>query len=51
MRAPTVSPLHHGAGYSVTIAVESDKVPTLIPQIKALGGLDLVVSAVRMLVP
>jgi ATP phosphoribosyltransferase-like protein len=51
MRSPTVSTLHHGAGHSVTIAVETDKVPTLIPQIKAAGGTDIVVSAVRMLVP
>ena len=50
MRAPTVSALHHGAGHSVTIAVESDKVPALIPVIKAAGGMDIVVSSVRMLV-
>jgi ATP phosphoribosyltransferase-like protein len=50
MRTPTVSQLHGGSGYSITIAVEASLVPSLIPQIKHLGGGDIVVSTVRMLI-
>lgn len=50
LRAPTVSPLHHGAGFAVQIAAEASKVPSLIPRIKAAGGQDIVVSSIKMLV-
>ncbi len=49
-RAPTVSSLHHGAGYAVQIAVEAGNVPALIPQIKEEGGSDIVVTTIKMLV-
>jgi ATP phosphoribosyltransferase len=49
-RAPTVSPLHHAAGFAVQIAVEAGLVPQLIPQIKAEGGQDIVVTTIRMMV-
>ena len=51
MRTPTVAPLHAHGGYSVTAAVEAALVPSIIPQIKAIGGTDIIVSTVRMLVP
>ncbi len=49
-RAPTVSPLHHGSGYAIQVAVEAGTVPALIPEIKAEGGSDIVVSTIKMLV-
>ena len=50
MRTPTVAPLRGSKGYSVTVAVEAQLVPGLIPQIKQLGGCDILVSTVRMIV-
>ena len=50
MRTPTVAPLLGSKGYSVTVAVEAQLVPGLIPQIKQLGGCDILVSTVRMIV-
>jgi ATP phosphoribosyltransferase len=49
-RAPTVSPLHHGSGFAVQVAVEAGTVPALIPEIKAEGGSDIAVSTIKMLV-
>ena len=51
MRTPTVAPLHGSKGFSITVAVESHLVPSLIPQIKQIGGSDILVSTVRMIVP
>jgi ATP phosphoribosyltransferase-like protein len=50
LRAPTVSPLHHGSGYAVQIAAEAAVVPSLIPLIKDAGGSDIVVTAIKQLV-
>jgi len=50
-RAPTVSPLHHSSGYAIQIAVEANKIPVLIPQIKEEGGTDIVVTNIKMLIP
>jgi ATP phosphoribosyltransferase-like protein len=50
-RAPTVSPLHHTSSYAIQIAVEANKIPILIPQIKEEGGSDIVVTAIKMLIP
>jgi ATP phosphoribosyltransferase len=41
MRAPTVAPLHNGQGFAVKVAVETSKVPALIPQLVAAGATDL----------
>ena len=49
-RAPSVSPLHHGGGFAVQIACEASLVPQLIPQIKAYGGTDVIVTQIRMLI-
>jgi len=49
-RAPTVSKLYHDSGFAVQIACEAAKVPHLIPQIKAEGGTDVIVTKILMLV-
>jgi ATP phosphoribosyltransferase len=50
MREPTISPLHGGAGYAVKAAVPRGDLPRLIPQIKAQGGTDIVVTALAQIV-
>jgi ATP phosphoribosyltransferase len=50
MREPTVSPLHHGAGYAVKAAVPRESLPSLIPRIKAAGGTDIVATEVAQIV-
>lgn len=44
MREPTVSELHGGDGYAVKAAVPKDSVTELVPDIKAAGGTDIVVT-------
>ena len=51
MREPTISPLHNGVGYAVKAAVPRDKLPTLIPELKARGGTDVVVTRIAQIVP
>lgn len=51
MRVPTVSSLHHGAGFALKAAVPRDALAKLIPLIKARGGSDIVVSTVSNIVP
>jgi len=51
MRQPTISPLHGGAGYAVKAAVAREIVPRLIPQLKALGGTDIVITNIAQVVP
>jgi ATP phosphoribosyltransferase len=51
MREPTISPLHGGAGYAVKVAVPRGDLPRLIPEIKARGGSDVVVTALAQIVP
>lgn len=50
MREPTVSPLHHSAGYAVKVAVQRSEVPVLIPRIKAAGGTDIVITELAQIV-
>lgn len=50
LKAPTVLRLHGEAGYAIQVAAEASKVPLLVPQIKAQGGSDIVVTSIRMLV-
>ena len=50
MRTPTVSRLA-GEGYAIKVAVLRDVLPTLIPQIRAAGGTDILVSAPSLIVP
>ena len=51
MREPTVSPLHGDAGYAVKAAVPRDGLAHTIPEIKARGGTDIVVTAIAQIVP
>lgn len=51
MREPTISTLHHGAGYAVKAAVPRAQLPALIPEIKARGGTDIVVTGLSQIVP
>ena len=47
MKSPTVSPLFGGNGYAVKIAVKKSEVPTLLPQLHALGATDIVEYGLR----
>ncbi|MDX2115981.1 MAG: ATP phosphoribosyltransferase [Planctomycetota bacterium] len=51
MREPTVSALHGGGAYAVKAAVPRDRLPLLIPEIKARGGTDIVVSQLSQIIP
>jgi ATP phosphoribosyltransferase len=51
MREPTVSKLHHDAGYALKAAVPREQLPELIPLLKAAGGTDIVVTATSQIVP
>lgn len=51
MREPTVSPLHGEAGFAVKAAVPRAGLPLLIPELKARGATDIVVSALGQIVP
>jgi len=50
MREPTISTLHGGAGFAVKAAVPRELLPRLIPEIRAKGGTDIVVSALSQIV-
>lgn len=51
MREPTISPLHGGNGYAVKAAVPREGLALLIPQLKAAGGTDLVVTQLKQIIP
>jgi ATP phosphoribosyltransferase len=51
MREPTVAQLHGGAGYAVKVAVPRAQLPMLIPEIKARGGTDIVVTQPAQIIP
>lgn len=51
LRAPTVSPLQGGEAFAVRVAAPRESLPTLIPEIKRLGGSDIVVTELSQLVP
>lgn len=51
MREPTVSPLHGAAGFAVKAAVPRDELPRAIPEIKARGGTDIIVTNLAQIVP
>jgi ATP phosphoribosyltransferase len=51
MRRATVSPLHADDGYAVKAAVPRESLAALVPELKARGGTDLVVTPIRQLVP
>jgi len=51
MREPTIAPLHGEAGFAVKAAVPRADLPRIIPEIKARGGTDIVVTTLAQLVP
>jgi ATP phosphoribosyltransferase len=51
MREPTISLLHGSGGYAVKAAVPREDLPRIIPEIKARGGTDIVVSKLDQIVP
>jgi ATP phosphoribosyltransferase len=51
MREPTVAPLHGEEGFAVKAAVPRDVLPLVIPEIKARGGTDVVVTPISQIVP
>lgn len=51
MREPTVSALHAAAGFAVKAAVPRDRLPVVLPAVRAAGGTDIVVSALAQIVP
>lgn len=51
MREPTIAMLHGNSGYAVKAAIPKDQLPTLIPEIKARGGTDIVVTQLSQIIP
>ena len=51
MREATVAPLFGNTGYAVRAAVPRDRLPAIIPAVKAAGGSDVVVTALNQIVP
>ena len=51
MREPTVSTLYGDSGFAVKAAVPRKQLPVLIPEIKARGGTDIVVSQLSQIIP
>ena len=51
MREPTIAPLHGDTGFAVKAAVPRESLPRVIPEVKARGGTDVVVSALAQIVP
>ena len=51
MREPTIAPLHGDTGFAVKAAVPRASLLRVIPEIKARGGTDVVVSALTQIVP
>jgi ATP phosphoribosyltransferase-like protein len=51
MREPTMAPLHGAQGFALKAAVPRKDLPRVIPEIKARGGTDIVVTALAQIVP
>lgn len=51
MREPTIAPLHAGAGFAVKAAVPRSLLPVIVPEIKAQGGTDIVVTQLSQIIP
>jgi ATP phosphoribosyltransferase len=51
MREPTIAPLHGSAGFAVKAAVPRGQLPLVIPDIKAQGGTDIVVTELSQIIP
>lgn len=51
MRKATVAPLFGNSGYAVKAAIPRDRLPDVIPALKAAGGTDVVVTTPSQIVP
>ncbi|MEM7623033.1 MAG: ATP phosphoribosyltransferase, partial [Planctomycetota bacterium] len=51
MREPTVSQLHHGAGYAVKAAVPKAELTRIISDVRERGGTDIIVSTIEQIIP
>ena len=51
MREATVAPLFGNSGFAVRAAVPKDRLPELVPAVKAAGGSDVVVTSLSQIVP
>ncbi len=51
MRQPTISRLHGEGGYAVKSAVPRKELAALIPELRARGGTDLVVTDIAQIIP
>jgi len=51
MREATVAPLFGNSGYAIRAAVLREKLPELIPAVKAAGGSDVIVTSPSQIVP
>ena len=51
MREPTVAALHRASGFAVKAAVPRAQLARIIPEIKARGGTDIVITATSQIVP
>lgn len=51
MREPTISPLRGDAGFAVKAAVPRNELTAIIPELKARGGTDIVVTELAQIIP
>ena len=51
MREPTISTLHSSEGFAVKAAVPRAELARVIPEVKAAGGSDIVVTDIAQIVP
>jgi ATP phosphoribosyltransferase len=51
MREPTIAPLHGDSGFAVKAAVPRNQLTGLIPDLKARGGTDIVVTGLAQIIP
>jgi len=51
MRRPTIASVHGSSGFAVKAAVPQRDLPILIPQIKAKGGTDIIITNPEQIVP
>lgn len=51
MREPTISPLSGQSGYAVKAAVPRDRLTAIVPDLKARGGTDIVVTELAQIIP
>lgn len=51
MREPTISPLRGDAGFAVKAAVPREQLTAIVPELKARGGTDIVVTELAQIIP